>query len=113
MPIPVIIAASSRLTARLVCRAFNQGRKHFKIAAAAHARKDVLEEFTKHQPALVLICADLENHPAGDLPTSRRLSLIRSSARLIVVREPLVSERTRERSDNFCLSHAWRGRQRC
>jgi len=109
MGISILIAASSTLTNDLLCRGFNQRRKHFNLVASVYTRKHLLQEVAAHQPNVVLISANLENKPTGGLQALRELRLTRSPARAIVVLDSSNSELVVEAFSNgakgvFCDS---------
>ena len=85
MPVSILVAASNSLAKDLLCRALNQRRKHFKVVAGVHDRKDLLKHVTDYQPDVVLIFADLENRPTGGLQALRELNLTHPSTRVIVL----------------------------
>jgi DNA-binding NarL/FixJ family response regulator len=96
MPISLVLGAPSTLANDVLCRGFNQRRKHFNVVGSAHTRKDFLKLVGEHQPDVALIDANLENKPGGGLRALRELSLTRSSTRAIVLLDCSESEQVVE-----------------
>jgi DNA-binding NarL/FixJ family response regulator len=104
MRISILIAAPNTLSNDLLCRAFNQRRKHFKVVASVYAQKDLLKQVAEHQPDVVLISASLENQPTEGLQALRELSLTGSSARAVMLLDSSDPEQVVE-----AFSHGVRG----
>jgi DNA-binding NarL/FixJ family response regulator len=85
MSVSLLIAVSNALACDLLCRAFNQRRRQFKVVASVCTRKDLFQQVEAHHPDSVLLSANLENKPTGGLQALRELSLTHPSARVIVL----------------------------
>ena len=75
MPITLVVAASSPLTGEVLCRAFRQRRKQFKVLGCTYTRKDLLKELAKHHPKVVLVDTNVEGESLGGLRALQELRL--------------------------------------
>jgi DNA-binding NarL/FixJ family response regulator len=85
MAISLVVAATSALANEMLCRAFKQRGKQFKVVACALSPKDLLKEVAEHQPDVALFSASLEDEPTAGLQVLRELRLARLSTRPIVI----------------------------
>jgi DNA-binding NarL/FixJ family response regulator len=104
MGISLVVAAPNALGNEMLCRAFKQRGKEFKVVACAVTRKDLLKQVAEHQPDVALFSASLEDESTAGLQALRELRLTRSSTRAIVLLDCSEPEQVIE-----AFSHGARG----
>jgi DNA-binding NarL/FixJ family response regulator len=118
MAISLVVAASSALGNELLCRAFKQRGKQFKVVASALTRKDLLRQVGEHQPDVALFSASLEGEPRAGLQALQELRLARSSTRAIVIsdcskREQVIEAFAYGARAVFCKSEGFEALCKC
>jgi DNA-binding NarL/FixJ family response regulator len=116
--ISLVVAASSALGNEVLCRAFKQRGKQFKVVGCALTRKDLVKQVAEHQPDLALINVNLRGEPTGGMQALREVRLTRSSTRAVILLDCSAPEQVIEAFSHgaravFCKSEGFEALCKC
>jgi DNA-binding NarL/FixJ family response regulator len=116
--ISLVVAASSALGNELLCRAFKQRGKQFKVVGCALTRKDLVKQVAEHQPDLALINVNLRGEPTGGMQALREVRLTRLSTRAVMLSDSSKREQVIEAFSHgaravFCKSEGFEALCKC
>jgi len=104
MPITILIAGRNALANDVLCRAFSQRPRQFRVLGFARTIKDLIKQVGEQQPDVALVSVNLGGNSAGGIEALRELSQTRSASRAIMLLDCSDSEQVVE-----AFAHGARG----